>query len=130
MSTHPVKNPHEDYALEQRLGILLRAGVILSAAVTLLGGIMYLAVHGTVPTSYHIFAGEPAGLRTVGGVLAGVARGDSASIIQLGVLLLIATPVARVFISVIGFARERDWMYVACSLLVLALLVYGLAHGG
>jgi uncharacterized membrane protein len=87
-------------------------------------------VHGTNPASFHIFAGEPAGLRTVGGVIAGVARGDSASIIQLGVLLLIATPVARVFISVIGFARERDWMYVACSLLVLALLVYSLAHGG
>ena len=130
MSTRPTSNPHEDYALEQRLGILLRAGVILSAAVTLIGGIMYLAVHGNAPASYHVFAGEPAGLRTVGGVIAGVVRGDSASIIQLGVLLLIATPVARVFISVIGFARERDWMYVACSLLVLALLVYSLAHGG
>ena len=45
-------------------------------------------------------------------------------------LLLIATPIARVLISVIGFARERDWMYVACSLLVLALLLYGLVHGG
>jgi uncharacterized membrane protein len=46
------------------------------------------------------------------------------------VLLLIATPIARVAISVIGFARERDWMYVGCSLLVLALLMYGLVHGG
>ena len=130
MSERPTTNPHEDYALEQRLGILLRGGVILSAAVTLIGGIMYLAVHGSAPAAFHVFAGEPAGLRTVGGVIGGVARGDSASIIQLGVLLLIATPVARVFISVIGFARERDWMYVACSMLVLALLVYGLAHGG
>ena len=64
------------------------------------------------------------------GVIGGVARGDSTSIIQLGVLLLIATPIARVLISVIGFARERDWMYVACSLLVLALLTYSLVHGG
>jgi uncharacterized membrane protein len=66
----------------------------------------------------------------VSGVIAGVARGDSISIIQLGVLLLIATPISRVLISVIGFARERDWLYVACSLLVLALLTYGLVHGG
>ena len=130
MSDRRAGNAHEDYALEQRLGTLLRAGVILSAAVTLIGGIMYLAVHGGAPASYHIFAGEPAPLRTVGGVIAGAARGDSASIIQLGVLLLIATPVTRVFISVIGFARERDWMYVGCSLIVLSLLVYGLAHGG
>jgi uncharacterized membrane protein len=130
MSEKPVGNAHEDYALEQRLGTLLRAGVILSAAVTLLGGIMYLAAHGLAPANYHTFVGEPAGLRTVGGVIAGVARGDGASVIQLGVLLLIATPVARVFISVIGFARERDWMYVGCSLIVLALLCYSLAHGG
>ena len=121
---------HEDFALEQRLGTLLRGGVILSASVTLIGGIMFLASHGNVPVSYHIFSGEPAELRTVGGVIGGVVHGDSISIIQLGVLLLIATPIARVLFSVIGFARERDWMYVACSTLVLGLLLYGLVHGG
>jgi uncharacterized membrane protein len=126
----PAGNAHEDFALEQRLGTLLRGGVILSATVTLIGGIMYLAAHGSAIASFHTFTGEPAELRTVGGVIRGVARGDSVSIIQLGVLLLIATPIARVFISVIGFARERDWMYVACSLLVLALLCYSLVHGG
>ena len=130
MSSQPQARAHEDFALEQRLGTLLRAGVVLSASVTLLGGIMYLAVHGLTPAHYHTFLGEPSGLRTVGGVISGVARGDSASIIQLGVLLLIATPVARVFISVIGFAREHDWMYVGFSLLVLTLLCYSLAHGG
>jgi len=63
-------------------------------------------------------------------VIDGVVHGDSISVIQLGVLLLIATPIARVLFSVIGFARERDWMYVAFSTLVLALLLYGLVHGG
>jgi uncharacterized membrane protein len=42
-------------------------------------------------------------------------------------LLLIATPVARVLFSVLGFGLERDWMYVVITLLVLALLVYTLA---
>jgi uncharacterized membrane protein len=130
MSEPQAENAREDFALEQRLGTLLRGGVILSAAVTLIGGIMYLVAHGSEPATFHTFADAPAGLRTVGGVIAGVARGDSKSIIQLGVLLLIATPIARVFMSVIGFARERDWMYVACSLLVLTLLTYSLAHGG
>jgi uncharacterized membrane protein len=130
MSETPAEHGHEDYALEQRLGTLLRGGVILSASVTLIGGIMFLASHGTVPVSYHTFSGEPEGLRTVGGVIEGVVHGDSISIIQLGVLLLIATPIARVLFSVLGFARERDWMYVACSTLVLALLLYGLVHGG
>ena len=130
MSESPAGHTHEDFALEQRLGMLLRGGVLLSASVTLIGGIMYVASHGNVPVSYHTFTGEPASLRTVVGVIAGVLQGDSISIIQFGVLLLIATPIARVLFSVIGFARERDWMYVACSLLVLALLSYGLVHGG
>lgn len=130
MTESPAANPHEDFVLEQRLGTLLRGGVIVSAAVTLVGGIMYLAVHGGAPASYHTFRGEPETLRTVEGVIGGVLRGESIAIIQLGVLLLIATPIARVLISVIGFARERDWMYVACSLLVLLLLFYSLAHGG
>ena len=130
MSEPLVASTHEDFALEQRLGTLLRAGVILSATVTLIGGIMFLAAHGHETASYHTFVGEPASLRTVRGVIAGVLRGESISIIQLGVLLLIATPIARVFISVIGFARERDWMYVGCSLLVLALLAFSLIHGG
>jgi len=130
MSESLTGNPHEDFALEHRLGTLLRGGVIVSAAVTLLGGIMHLAVHGSAPASYHTFRGEPETLRTVGGVIAGVLHGESIAIIQLGVLLLIATPIARVLISVIGFARERDWLYVGCSLLVLLLLFYSLAHGG
>jgi uncharacterized membrane protein len=45
----------------------------------------------------------------------------------LGLLLLIATPVARVAFSVIGFALEKDWMYVVITLIVLALLIYSLS---
>jgi uncharacterized membrane protein len=48
-------------------------------------------------------------------------------LIQLGLLLLIATPVARVVFSVAGFAIERDWMYVVITLLVLLTLLYSLA---
>jgi uncharacterized membrane protein len=48
-------------------------------------------------------------------------------LIQFGLLLLIATPAARVVFSVAGFAIERDWMYVAITLLVLLTLLYSLA---
>ena len=47
-------------------------------------------------------------------------------IIQLGLLLLIATPVARVVFSVIGFVRQRDFVYVVLTLIVLAVLLYSL----
>ena len=42
---------------------------------------------------------------------------------QLGLLLLIATPIARVVFSIFGFMRQRDWLYVGVTATVLALLV-------
>ncbi len=50
--------------------------------------------------------------------------------IQLGLLLLIATPIARVAFSVVGFAIERDRMYVVFTLIVLAILLYSLLGSG
>ncbi len=40
---------------------------------------------------------------------------DELGIIQLGVLLLIATPVARVVLSIFAFAQQRDLRYVGSS---------------
>ncbi len=48
------------------------------------------------------------------------------AITQLGLLALIATPVVRVAVSVVGFARERDGLYVAITLGVLAILLASL----
>jgi uncharacterized membrane protein len=45
----------------------------------------------------------------------------------LGILILIATPVARVAFSVFAFAEERDRMYVIVTLIVLALLLFSLS---
>jgi uncharacterized membrane protein len=47
-------------------------------------------------------------------------------IIQLGLLFLIATPVARVAFAAFAFAVERDWLYVAVSTFVLLVLLYSL----
>jgi len=52
------------------------------------------------------------------------------SIIQLGLLLLIATPVARVAFSVLAFAWQRDRTYVIVTLIVFAILIYSLTGGG
>ena len=48
------------------------------------------------------------------------------AITQLGLLVLIATPVVRVAVSVVGFSRERDALYVAITLAVLAILLASL----
>ena len=108
------------------MGDLLRAGVVLSAVVVLIGAVVYLKHQGHMPARYGVFHGEPADLRGVKGILADASARDGSGIIQLGLLLLIATPVARVVFSVFAFAVQRDRLYVVATLVVLAVLVFSL----
>lgn len=118
-----------DERLEYMLGTLLRAGVVLAATVVLIGGGLYLARHGGEVPSYHVFQGEPADLRSVSGILAEAPALRGRGVIQFGLVLLIATPVARVVVSAAIFALQRDGRYVGITLLVLGVLVYSLAVG-
>jgi uncharacterized membrane protein len=133
MSAHPMNRPTPaptamtDKRAEEIIGILLRTGVTIAAFIVLGGAIPYLLKHGAATPHYHTFRGEPNNLRHVAGIVKGSIALDPAAIIQLGLLLLIATPVARVAFSVFAFAEERDWMYVVITLIVLALLVYSLS---
>ena len=115
--------------LEVFVGNLLRVGVLTAAAVVLAGGTIYLWRHGLAVPQYKSFLGEPANLRSVTGILGNVFLGSGRGVIQLGVLLLIATPVFRVVLLLFGFAFERDRMYAAVSLVVLTLLLYSLFGG-
>jgi uncharacterized membrane protein len=118
-----------DRQVEQWIAVLLRSGVMLAAAVVLLGGVLHLAHHGSVRPDYHTFRGEPAELREPGLIVREAFSGRPEAIIQLGLLLLILTPVARVAFSVAAFAVERDRMYVLMTLVVLAVLLYSLLAG-
>lgn len=115
-----------DKTIEMWLGKLLRSGVILAALVVFAGGVWYVAKAGETAPNYRTFRGEPAELTHVTQIVRDAISLDPAGLIQLGLLLLIATPVARVVFSVVGFAMERDWMYVAFTLIVLATLLYSL----
>ncbi|MGA8540828.1 MAG: DUF1634 domain-containing protein [Terriglobales bacterium] len=118
--------PWRDRRMALILGNVLRAGVLLSAAVVLCGGCIYLAGHGHEPANYRVFRGEPPEYRAIRAVIRNAMNGRGRGLIQLGLLLLIATPIARVAFSVVGFAIERDRMYVGFTLIVLAILLYSL----
>jgi len=118
-----------DKQMEIEIGHMLRTGVSLSAFVVFAGGILYLRSRSNTPDYSHFHAASES-LRTIAGVLHGVARFDAASIIQLGILLLIATPVVRVVLCVAGFSRQRNRLYMGVSALVLAILTYSLLAGG
>jgi uncharacterized membrane protein len=118
-----------DQKVELVLGTLLQAGVILSGAIVLIGGILYLIHYGHNPASYHVFAGNRASLGNLSAVVSSALHFDGRAIIQLGLLLLIATPVVRVVFSVAAFWLERDRAYVLFTLVVLAVLLYSLFLG-
>jgi uncharacterized membrane protein len=112
--------------LEQLLSNLLKYGVIIASTVVLIGGILYLIRHGGERADYHFFQGEPSYLRSPTGVVAAVLSGSRRGIIQLGLLLLVATPIIRVVISLLIFLRQREFTYVVITLIVLTALIYSL----
>jgi uncharacterized membrane protein len=122
--------PWKDRRIEVILGNLLRTGVLISAAVVLSGGSVYLLRHAHQPADYRVFRGEPSEFRNIPGVVRSALKGRGQGLIQLGLLLLIATPIARVAFSVAGFALERDHMYVGFTLIVLVILLYSFLGSG
>ena len=67
-------------------------------------------------------------IRTVAGILQSAAHFNSEGLMQVGLVLLILTPVARVALAVVGFALERDRFYTVVSLIVLVILAFSLVH--
>jgi len=118
-----------DNQVEWIIGNILRASVLISAAVTLVGGTLYLIRYGQIAPSYHVFRGEPVYLTDLYGIVSDLVSFRSRGIIQLGILLLIATPVARVVFSIIAFLVQRDRAYVIVTCIVLAALIYSLSGG-
>jgi len=124
------KSTISDARIEEIVGNLLWAGVVVSSLIVLIGGGLYLARHGTELPNYHIFYGEPSELRSVMGIMKFASSYSGRGIIQFGLLLLIATPVMRVAFAVISFMAQRDKVYVGVTLIVLAVLMFSLAGGG
>jgi uncharacterized membrane protein len=120
------KSDWTDQKVEVIIGNLLRAGVSLAAAIVFAGGLLFLVRHGVSHPSYRVFDGEPADLTHWKGIIHAAISLQGRGIIQLGLLFLIATPVARVAFAAWAFAMERDWLYVGVSTLVLLILLYSL----
>ena len=118
-----------DQRIEAIIGDLLRAGVVFSGAIVLIGGIVYLIHQGSTMPHYGVFRGEPSDLRSISGIVGDTLARHGRGIIQLGLLFLIATPVARVAFSIFAFAVQWDWLYVVLTVIVLAVLMFSLTGG-
>jgi uncharacterized membrane protein len=118
-----------DQKIDEVMGLVLRTGVILAAAIVLTGGIVYLTQHPGTVRDYHVFHGEPAEYKSVSAIADEAMELRGRALIQMGLLVLIATPIARVVFSLMAFLWQRDWTYVVVTAIVLGLLIYSLFGG-
>jgi uncharacterized membrane protein len=128
----------EDQRLEVAIAMLLRIGVVIAAVLVAIGGIRALRHPESTVPNFRVFhapgevataASASTAIYSISAVFRQLRDGSGASIIALGLLVLIATPIARVVFAIIGFARERDTLYTVISLVVLAILAFSLIHG-
>jgi uncharacterized membrane protein len=117
--------PATTHRQEHIMGALLRIGVIIAAMVVLTGGVLYLIQHGAEHPDYRQFH-ESGNLRSVSGIMRSASKGDSRGIMELGLLLLVLTPISRIVLSAVGFIVQRDRMYAVITLIVLAALIFSL----
>ena len=125
----PRRTDWTDQRIEQIVGDLLRVGLLIATAVVILGAVIYLARHGTEQPEYRWFHGEPPDLRGLAGIVDVALDWRGRGLIQLGLLILLATPVARVAFSIVAFAMQRDRLYMAITAVVLIVLMYSIVGG-
>lgn len=113
----------QDHRLEAAMGRMLQVGVTISALIVTAGGILYLSNSGGLLADYQHFHGAPAAEESVHGILGGLRTFDGGSLIELGILLLIATPICRVLFGVAGFSLLKDNFYASISAIVLIILL-------
>lgn len=119
-----------DQDIQLLVGKILRMGVTIASITVLTGGIMYLINHGgeALP-DYRHFVGESGSNTTLSGIVSGAFHLHAAQLIQLGVVFLVATPVFRVFFSLIGFTMEKDKLYIIITLIVLGVIFFSIFSG-
>jgi uncharacterized membrane protein len=122
-------NKFKDKDMQVVIGWILRAGVVLSMIIVFIGGILFVYRHGDSIPDYRVFKGVPYFIRDMSGIIQGVLTGKGQAIIQLGIILLIATPVIRVAFSAIGFIIEKDYLYTIITLIVLLIIVISMLSG-
>lgn len=105
---------------------LLRVGVLTAATITFIGGILFFIQHPGTIFAYDTFNSDSAWLRHPVIIVREAFAFKSRAVIQFGILILIATPVLRVILSLVGFTIEKDWVFVVITGIVAIVLLFSL----
>lgn len=117
----------EGFRVKVVIAVVLRYGVIAAFVIVTIGSALMFLEGGTgfapLGTAEVLFGSRDTSLIGLGPLAQSLAAGKPYAIIDLGLIVLLATPVARVAISVLLFAEERRRAFVAITAAVLAILV-------
>ena len=122
-----MKRHFTDFDLNRSVGNLLRIGVILSVITSLFGFIKLFLEGFKMPKEY-------SSLEIPEGTIwqsfwTSLMNFEGVAIIQLGILILIMTPLVRIIFALIGYLKEKDYTYVVISLIVLGIMVVSFLMG-
>lgn len=116
-----------EHELQILIGNLLRWGVFISMGIVIVGVLLFLVQKGGHPTDFTVF--DSSKVFDTNAFFSGLAAFKSEAVITLGVICLILTPVLRVVFAIIGFAMEKDRMYVIISTIVLLVIISSIFIG-
>ena len=130
--------PHAIGSLEVRVSQILRAGVLIAAAVILAGVLLFFATGSTgwvaAADPVAAFARAPEAAVTFPRTLPEVGRellaGHSGGVIQLGLLLLMTLPGIRVLATIVLFLQDGERVHATIATVVLVLLVIAALGSG
>ncbi|MBM7710893.1 DUF1634 domain-containing protein [Enterococcus xiangfangensis] len=113
-----MEEKEEILKVERSIGYILRIGVIVSAAIIVIGLVLLFLRPTAIqtPTSLSL-------------IFQGLLRLRGEAFIMLGLFCLILTPVLRVVVSIFAFAKEKDYLYVVITVIVLIILIIGMSLG-
>jgi uncharacterized membrane protein len=103
---------HDHSRTDRWVHLVLRWGMVLSMTVLLVGLVLF-ALSPTGNAEIDLAPGD---------IVQGIMDGDPIAIIDLGIILLIATPLTRVLTTLIIFVADREWRFVLASLIVLGVI--------
>lgn len=112
-----------DAAIEKKLGALLRIGTLLSSFIVLIGGLLYLAQHGSEPVPFELLQQAPI-TSSIQKVWQEALSFTPLGIVQLGLLILVGAQILRVAFLFIYYASIRDYWFTLFCGFVLLILIY------
>ncbi|CAA7386284.1 DUF1634 domain-containing protein [Chryseobacterium fistulae] len=124
-----MKKNFTDIDLNRSVGNLLRLGVVLSVITSLIGFIKLFLEGFKMPKKYSLLNIGSSSEKVWGHFWNSLCKGEGMAIIQLGILLLIFTPLMRIIFALVGYLKEKDYVYVVISSIVLVIMAISFFTG-